>query len=66
MLDARGPLLASSLGDTDTSLLSLAVRSVCGVLGSMFSFLLGVDGWGGDNLRMGDPNRVGDEDLAGD
>ena len=66
MLVARDGLLASSAGDSETSLLSLVVRSVCGVLGSMFSFLLGVEGRGGDCRRMGDPSLEGEPDFAGD
>lgn len=66
ILDARGPLFASSPGDSEISLLDLVARSVYGVLGSMFSFLLGVDGRGGDNRRIGDPSLEGELDFAGD
>ena len=65
MPDVWDPLLDSSAGDTETPALVFVVRSVCGDLGSMFSFLLGVEGRGGDRRRMGDPSRVGEPDFAG-
>ena len=65
MPDVWDLLLDSSTGDSETPPFDLVVRSACGVLGSMFSFLLGVEGRGGDRRRMGDPSRVGDPDFAG-
>lgn len=65
MPDVWDLLLDSSAGDSDTLPLDLNARSICGALGSMFSFLLGVEGRGGDRRRMGDPSRVGDPDFAG-
>ena len=73
MLVARERLLDSWSGESGTSGFVFAMRSVCGVLGSMFSFRLGVLGrGGGDILLIGEPKRagellfMGDELLAGD
>lgn len=66
MLVARDRLFVSCVGESERSFLDLVERSVWGILGSMFSFLLGVEGRGGDILRIGDPNRVGEVALVGD
>lgn len=60
------PLLLSCVEESERSALVLVDRSVVCTFGSMFSFLLGVEGRGGDILRIGDPNRAGDVALAGD
>lgn len=65
MLVARDLLLASCVGDTEASPFLLVARSVCGILGSIFSFRLGVTGRVGDR-RVGEGIRVGEPPLAGD
>lgn len=66
MLVARDRLLASSFGEFGMSHLALLILSVCGILGSMFSFLLAVEDLGGDIILMGDPKRAGDCAFTGE
>lgn len=66
MLVARDRLLMSSVEESEHSALDLVESSVWGILGSIFSFLLGVEGRGGDILRIGDPSRAGEVALVGD
>lgn len=66
MLVVLDRLLLSWVEESERSAFVLVDRSAVCTFGSMFSFLLGVEGRGGDILRIGDPSRAGEVALAGD
>lgn len=64
---ARDRLFDSWVGESGMSGRVLLDRSGSHIFGSMFSFLLGVEGRGGGDIRrIGDPKREGDVAFDGD